>query len=166
MSSSRFKLRITKGQSRGIELVVRGVLVKDGHVLLVHSKKARNTYLPGGHIEFGESAVAALKREIREELGFRAKITDFLGFVEHGWTCAGIRSQEINLIFRMEFECPASGAKLRSREKKIEFRWQRLSELKASRLEPRVLRDLLPRWLKKNLNSQWGSTLIRLGKWG
>ena len=146
--------------------MVRGVLVKDDHIMLVHSKQARNTYLPGGHIEFGESAVAALKREIREELGFRAKIADFLGFVEHGWTAAGVRSQEINIIFRMEFDCPAPGAKLRSREKKIEFWWQRVNDLKAAQLEPRVLRVLLPKWLKKDLKSQWGSTLIRHGKGG
>lgn len=152
-----------------IEMVVRGVLVKGDHLLLVHSKKARNTYLPGGHIEFGESAVAALRREIREELGFRARISGFLGVVEHGWTMSGIRSHELNIIFRMEFDCPAPGAIVRSREEKIEFFWQRMGELKKARLEPRVLRDLLPRWLKGRGKSQWGSTLEKpkrgRGRW-
>lgn len=143
--------------------MVRGVLVKDGHILLVHSKKARNTYLPGGHIEFGESAVGALKREIREELGFRARITDFLGLVEHGWTYAGVRNQEINIIFRVEFDCPAPGVNPKSREKKIEFWWQGLNELKSARLEPRVLQKLLPAWSRKGTKSHWGSTLIKTG---
>jgi len=154
------RTRVVNKPRPEIELVVRGVLINGDHILLVHSKKARNTYLPGGHIEFGESAIAALKREIREELGFRASVTGFLGCVEHGWTCAGIRNHEINLIFRMEFDCPVPGINPVSRETKIEFWWRKINELKTARLEPRVLRKLLPEWLKKGIPGQWGSTLM------
>tara|TARA_B110000459_G_C16623323_1_gene503239 strand:+ start:5804 stop:6022 length:219 start_codon:yes stop_codon:yes gene_type:complete len=36
-------------------------------------------YMPGGHIENGESAEIALHRELQEETGFECKITKFLG---------------------------------------------------------------------------------------
>lgn len=147
-----------------IELLVRGVLVKGDHVLLVHSKHARNTYLPGGHIEFGESAVAALKREIREELGFRARVTDFLGAVEHGWVDTGGPNHEINMIFRMEFDCPPPGKNPMSREAKIEFWWRKIGDLKLARLEPRALQELLPRWFARGGKSGWGSTIRPSGK--
>ncbi|MHB1395098.1 MAG: NUDIX domain-containing protein [Clostridia bacterium] len=49
-------------------MIVRAVIISDYHILLAHQKGADNTFLPGGHIEIGESAVAALKREVREEL--------------------------------------------------------------------------------------------------
>jgi mutator protein MutT len=56
--------------------VVTGALVGGGRVLLVHRSPHRRAFpdvwdLPGGHVEAGESALAALARELREELGVR-----------------------------------------------------------------------------------------------
>ena len=53
----------------GIETIARGVCVQNGKVLLCRAKGGATTYLPGGHIEFGEKGCAALAREVREELG-------------------------------------------------------------------------------------------------
>ena len=54
--------------------VVVAALVRDGRVLLVHRSPHRRAYpgvwdLPGGHIEAGETELAALTREMHEELG-------------------------------------------------------------------------------------------------
>jgi 8-oxo-dGTP diphosphatase len=54
--------------------VVVAALVREGRVLLVHRSPQRRAYpgvwdLPGGHIETGETELAALTRELREELG-------------------------------------------------------------------------------------------------
>lgn len=54
--------------------VVVAALVREGRVLLVHRSPNRRAYpgawdLPGGHIETGETELAALTREMREELG-------------------------------------------------------------------------------------------------
>ncbi|MED1478413.1 NUDIX domain-containing protein, partial [Bacillus pseudomycoides] len=49
--------------------LVRGIFIKDSKVLLAQAKGYTNTFLPGGHIEFGESSKDALIREIEEELG-------------------------------------------------------------------------------------------------
>ena len=42
-----------------VEVIARGVCVVDGHILLCHGKRSALTYLPGGHIEFGETARTA-----------------------------------------------------------------------------------------------------------
>jgi 8-oxo-dGTP pyrophosphatase MutT (NUDIX family) len=54
--------------------VVLGALVREGRVLLVHRSPNKRAYpnvwdLPGGVIEFGESELSALTRELHEELG-------------------------------------------------------------------------------------------------
>ena len=56
--------------------VVVAALVREGRVLLVHRSPNRRAYpgvwdLPGGHIEAGETELAALTREMHEELGVR-----------------------------------------------------------------------------------------------
>jgi 8-oxo-dGTP pyrophosphatase MutT (NUDIX family) len=54
--------------------VVTAALVREGRVLLVHRSPNRRAYpgvwdLPGGHIETVETELAALMREMHEELG-------------------------------------------------------------------------------------------------
>lgn len=57
-----------------VHQVVCGLLIHDGRVLLGHRSPQKRWYpnvwdFPGGHIEPGETAHEALRRELREELG-------------------------------------------------------------------------------------------------
>jgi 8-oxo-dGTP pyrophosphatase MutT (NUDIX family) len=142
---------------KDVEIIARGVCVKRGHLLLCHSKGARNTYLPGGHVEFGEPARESLRREIEEELGEAARVGAFLGAVEHRFRQKGERHCEINLVFLMSIPAVAPPAPPDSLESHIEFRWVPLKALKASRLEPYPLIGLVPKWLKGK-GDRWAST--------
>lgn len=51
-----------------------GYLVKDGKVLLAHSKKYNKWVPPGGHLEENETPDAALVREFLEETGINIKV--------------------------------------------------------------------------------------------
>jgi len=57
---------------------------KDGKVLLVQRAKPPLGLwsLPGGHVEFGETAVAAAQRELLEESGVTADLAEFVGLYE------------------------------------------------------------------------------------
>jgi nucleoside triphosphatase len=52
-----------------------------GQILLAKSYKWRNRFtLPGGHIKLGETALEALKREVKEEIGLEIELIRFLQF--------------------------------------------------------------------------------------
>ncbi len=119
----------------GIETIARGVAIIDGEVLLCRARGGKSSYLPGGHIEFGETAREALVREIREEMGVEATTGRFLGAVENSFMQHGRPHAEINLVFELKFaEKPEAAAK----EDWIEFEWVRLDELERANLLPPV----------------------------
>jgi len=138
-----------QGARATIEVLARGVCIVDRHLLLCRGLRAGNLYLPGGHVEFGEGASAALAREIHEELGVKAVVGRFLGCVEHCFVQQGRRHAEINLLFALRLRSLRPGAAPASRESWIAFEWLPLTGLARSRLEPAPLRRLLPRWLRE-----------------
>ena len=84
-----------------IETIARGVCIRNGKVLLCLPKDRSYSYLPGGHIEFGETGREALVREMKEETGLDATAGDLLGVVESSFVQKGEKHCEINLIYRM-----------------------------------------------------------------
>lgn len=121
----------------GIETIARGVCVADGKILLCKAKGGATTYLPGGHIEFGESGRAALVREVKEELGLDASTGDFLGVVENSFLQHGKPHAEINLVYRLTLDCtPEEMFAARAQEDWIEFVWWPLADLASARLLP------------------------------
>jgi 8-oxo-dGTP diphosphatase len=151
------RIPMTK-RNREIEIIARGVCIKNGKLLLCHTKGARNTYLPGGHVECCESAKRSLGREIKEELGKNAKVGRLLGVVEHTYSKAGKRLCEINLLFNIRIAGISTRENPRSCEDYIEFWWVLLADISRSRLEPALLRRVLRSWLESRGVERWGST--------
>lgn len=125
---------------RYIECITRGVAIRDGKVLLCRAKGSKTTYLPGGHIEFGETGREALVREVKEELGVDSKAGDFLGVVENAFLQKGERHQEINLVYTLN----VTGAETpMSQEDWIEFEWCPLDKLDEANLLPEEMKKLV-----------------------
>lgn len=69
----------------GPQLAVSAGIFRDGKILLVRRARepAKGVYtFPGGRVEFGESLVEALAREIREETGLVIDIVGLAGWRE------------------------------------------------------------------------------------
>lgn len=141
-----------------VEIIARGVHVADGRILLCHTKGAWNTYLPGGHVEFGESAGDALLREIKEEMGCSARLIRFLGVVENRFRQKGEWHCEVNLIFQVQIKGVEPDNPPISKEDYIEFLWCAWKSLPKSGLEPFPLRTCLRKWLALSPGVGWGST--------
>ena len=52
------------------------------NVLLVHNTDGGGWSLPGGKVEYGETLVEALKREVREETGLFVEVNDIVSVNE------------------------------------------------------------------------------------
>ena len=126
----------------GIETIVRGVAIADGQLLVCRAKNGKTSYLPGGHIEFGETAREALVREIREELGVEAETGKFLGALENSFVQNGSPHAEINLVYELALADGVDAEGLKSREDWIEFLWQDLNDLASVNLLPEAFRSL------------------------
>ncbi len=145
---------------REIEVLARGVCVRAGKLLVCRGKADLNIYLPGGHVDFGEGAEKALCREIKEELGGKARIKQFLGCAEHAFTQNGEKHVEVNLVFEVTIGGITVATDPKSCEEHIEFQWVPMRDLKGSSLEPRRLRKQLPIWLKSRGSIHWSSNLF------
>jgi ADP-ribose pyrophosphatase YjhB (NUDIX family) len=79
-----------------------GVIIQAGRVLLHRAENEEFWTVPGGRVEFGENASAALLREMREELEVEARIERLLWVVENFFVYEGRQTHELALYFLVE----------------------------------------------------------------
>lgn len=139
--------RPTHAQDRSsIEVLARGVLIRGSRVLLCQSVKGGHWYLPGGHVEFGEPAAAALRRELQEEAGLDVRVLGVIQVDEHSFDTRKRRHHELNIVFHVE---PAPGAtdrqldRIRSKEPGITFAWVDLAAVVDLNVVPMTAKALL-----------------------
>ena len=145
---------------RKFHLIARAVILNDDHVLLARKKGMSHTFLPGGHINIGESAVTALKREIGEELGLELDVEGYLGAVEASWEDDSAEQFEINHIFKGGIKGTSFGSSLESQEDHLEFLWSSIDDLYANDLLPHPLKKLIANYTAGDRSIWWESTLV------
>ncbi|TYS01549.1 NUDIX hydrolase [Rossellomorea vietnamensis] len=62
-------------------MISRGVIIREGHVLMVRQYVQRGAIIwnfPGGGIEKGETPEQAMIREVKEETGYQTKVIEQL----------------------------------------------------------------------------------------
>lgn len=129
-----------------IHVIARGFLIHNNVVILCRVKGSQSFFLPGGHIEDGESAQSALIRELGEEMGTNDyRISDFLGVCENiFFVKEDVLQHEINLVFKVE---TSDNFKMDTKEDHIEFLGMKKEELKNCKILPTQLKDGLLEWL-------------------
>ena len=128
-----------------IEVIARALILRNDEILLAHAKGEDNTFLPGGHVEFGEFTITALKRELEEELDVETETLEFVGVLEHKYETY----HEINLIHLTKIKGRLLETGVKSKERKLEFFWVKINELEKSNLLPKPLIQLIPKWIKE-----------------
>lgn len=134
---------------KAIEVIARGAFVRNGRLLVCRSVRRGTRYLPGGHVEWGETSPEALRREWREELGAECTVGPFLGIEEQTYMLDGEPVAEISTVFAVECDAlKGEGAGEASPETHIRFEWVPLAELEACGLMPAGIRRALRGWLE------------------
>lgn len=107
----------------GLPVVTVGALVVDpaGRVLVVRTPKWRDAWgVPGGKIERGEAAEAALARELREETGLAIADVRFVAALE------AIDSPEFHKpahMILLNYVCRSPGGPVALNDEAVEYRW-------------------------------------------
>ena len=90
-----------------IQCVTHGLVFNESKILVykVEDKIKKKSFfrLIGGHIDFGESASDALKREFKEEINQRIKIIQKLDVFENIFFYKGNNQHEFVSLFEIEF---------------------------------------------------------------
>lgn len=138
-------------------LRARALIIVDNYILLAQRKGRQMTYLPGGHIELGEKAEECLLREIKEELGYQAKIKAFLGGLESKYADNQKNHQELNLLFLVEIDNLDYSKEIQSLEPHLEFKWHPIAALENANLKPEPLIRFIKDYRQGNQRPWWGS---------
>ena len=158
-----------------IHALARAVIIEQGHLLLAYDPREKPEhyyklnaffyYLPGGHIEFKESAQSALLREIEEETGHKGQCERFLGILENAWSFSNdeicCHTHEINFLFKVTIPGLMPAITIPQREEHVAFKWWPLTELDWAELMPEALKTLLPEWLDLSLSKAFASSITQ-----
>jgi len=141
-------------KEKGFEVCVRGI-IRRGNRILVCKRKDKNYYFfPGGHVEFGESAEGALRRELKEELDISIKNVSFIGAMENIFREERRKKHELNLVFDVK----AEKAKDKSMEDHLDFFFFDIKQFSKEKVLPIALKKQVMDWLKDR-KSFWVSQI-------
>ncbi len=143
----------------------RGVIIDQDNILLCKTidLPINFYFLPGGHVEHGESVETSLLRELMEETGEHCKIKRFLGCLEYSFEPEHSRichNHEYNFIFEAESELLKSNYTIPQLEAHIELIWVPLYQLSEIDFRAEPLRELVLQWLEKPASDVFRSVMI------
>jgi ADP-ribose pyrophosphatase YjhB (NUDIX family) len=116
-----------------IDLIARGIIVHDGKILLCKNLEQGHYFLPGGHVEEGESQEETFAREMQEEMGKDVSKVQKIIDVNNSHV---YKEQEFNEIISVYIVALKDYSNIKSLEDHIDFAWVPLSGLATSAFKP------------------------------
>ncbi len=123
-------------------LRVAAILTRGAEILLCTVEGLGYWFLPGGRIRFGETASAALARELAEELGHQFPAGE-LALVAENIYAAGRLEHEVGFYYRLAWPAGLDPGALDGGEPGHTFRWAPAAGLDSLLFEPARLAPVL-----------------------
>ena len=131
-----------------IEIIPRAIItVRDKILLCVSNDKPPIYYLPGGHLNPGETLEAGLKREIMEEAGVKVKAFKFLGLFENFFRWRNEDHHEINFLYQVTLNIK-NPREIKCNESHISLTWLEIEKLKNFKILPPQIYEYLLGYFK------------------
>ncbi len=152
--------------NKNIHPLARAIIILQNKMLLCKNMRSKPSFyfLPGGHIEHDESAATTIIRELKEEGQLDIKVKRFLGCLECSFEpqkdTQPCHTHEYNFLF--EAMCDPTintNMPIIDVEDHIELHWVPLSHLDQIDLKPGILKTLIPKWLKVDVNHAFESSM-------
>jgi len=133
-----------------IEIIARAIIIYQGKILLCHPSDNPPDfyYLPGGHVEKGETIEQSLQRELKEEIDVKIKTIRFIDLSENFFTDTNGDHQEINICYEVTLDTDNPNS-LKSHERHINITWLDISKLSTIKLLPKNIHQFLIRKFNK-----------------
>ena len=126
---------------------VCAVMIANGKILAMHDERSPYYYLPGGRVAMGETAEAAVIREVQEELGITPRIARPLWLSQSFFTedVDGLNYHEICIYYLMDItgtDLLSRGEVFTSKEgsRTHTFEWLEFERLKDEYFNPLFLK--------------------------
>ncbi len=153
-------------KNTNIHILARAVILDADHILVCKTTDMPHNFyfLPGGHVEHGESAQVALLRELLEETGAEATIKRFLGCLEFSFEpgySSFCHNHEYNFIFEVEAPSLSVANKVPQLEAHIELTWVPMNKINEIDFRAEPLRVLIPQWLKSTSDNGTFQSVMR-----
>lgn len=126
--------------------IARAIIVNDKKILLCHSHTGGHYFLPGGHVEAGETSVETLKREMIEETRVEVTEIKFLLDFPNTFLRDGVSIDEVATIFLAKM----ASTKIISTEDWIYFDWIPVKDLPTIDFKPKETAFLIMKSIKEN----------------
>lgn len=118
------------------KLAALAVLIRDDHVLLVKRRNEPDAGLwgfPGGHVDFGETAMDAASRELQEETGIIGRPLKYLTNVD-----VIVRDAENGIQFHFllaDVMCDYVSGHPRAHDDVSDAQWRKIEDVLSGKLE-------------------------------
>lgn len=117
----------------------------NGTKVLLFNVEGRKFYmLPGGKVNQKEESIDAIKREIKEELGYEKIKFSFLAVSEEFVVDKGLYNQQINLIYQGKLNDEIEELKFKGLEGDwINFEWIDISDIDNYEIYPKGIKEAI-----------------------
>ncbi|WP_323704030.1 NUDIX hydrolase [Mammaliicoccus sp. Dog046] len=120
-----------------------GAIIKDKNGYCFHYDKQRRFYaLIGGRVKYYESSDAAIKREIKEELGIECNNIKFVSTIQNFFEYAGTSYHEISFIYEFTLETSLEDLDIPS-DPKVDYVSVKLPDIDSINLLPEKVKDII-----------------------